>query len=145
MLDHSTFKKWKIFKSLNWLIALLIVGFAVWTNDYRILPFLIVYPFLIVTFDHWIFIFNMTVVIAVRLLFKISIPYFLFFVTAILIGYVLNKAINEMIEKRILKQALSEWTIFWKYYSNKIIWIDSSVLNDEYQILTDKYPELRTL
>lgn len=143
LLDTSTFKKWEIFKSLNWLIALLIVGFAIWTKDYRTLLFLIAYPFLIITVDHWIFIFNMTVLIVVKLFFKISIPYFWFFAIAISIGYLLNKPIDEMIEKKILKQALSDWPTFWKYFSNKIIWMDESALNNESQRLIEKYPELK--
>jgi hypothetical protein len=48
-----------------------------------------------------------------------------------------------MIERNILEKALNDWTTFWKYYSNKIIWMDESALNNEYQILTEKYPELR--
>jgi hypothetical protein len=143
LLDNSAFKKWKNFKSSNWLIGLLIIGFAIWAKDYKILFFLIIYPFLIIPLDHWIFIFNMTVVIAVKLFFKIGIPYFWFFVTLIAIGYLLNKAIDEMIEKKILKKALNDWPTFWKYYSNKIIWMDESALNNEYHKLTEKYSELR--
>ena len=43
LLDSSTFRKWKILKSLNWLIALAIIGFAIWTQDYKILLFLIIF------------------------------------------------------------------------------------------------------
>ncbi|MEO7983071.1 MAG: hypothetical protein ABI688_03210 [Bacteroidota bacterium] len=145
LLDGSTFRKWKIFKSINWLIALAIIDFGIWTGDFKILLFLIIFPFLIIAFDHWIFIFNMTVIIGAKLFFKISISYFWFFVTAVIIGYLLNKAINEMIEKKILAKALSNWTTFWKYYSNKMIWIDEAILNDECKTLTEKYPELRSL
>jgi len=105
--------------------------------------FLVIYPFLIIPFDHWIFIFNMTVIIGIKVFFKINITYFWFFVTIIIIGYLLNKAIDEMIEKKILKQALSDWMTFWKYYSNKIIWMDKTALNEEYHKLTEKYIELR--
>ena len=145
LLDTSTFRKWKILKSLNWLIALSIILFTIWTGDYKILLFLVMFPLLIITFDHWIFIFNMSVAIGVKLFFKLSIPYFWFFVSTVTIGYLLNKAIDEMIEKKILKQALRDWSTFWKYYSNKMIWIDESVLNDEYHLLIEKYPELRSL
>ena len=142
VLDHLTFKKWKIFKSLNWLIALSIIGFAIWNRDYRILGFLIIYPLIIIPVYHWIFIFNMTAVIAITLLFKINIPYFWPFVIFTLIGYLLNKAINEMIENKILNQALTDRVTFWKYYSAKIISIDKTALNKEYDILIKKYPEL---
>jgi hypothetical protein len=142
LLDTETFRKWKTFKSLNWLIALSIIGFTIWTGDYKILLFLLVYPYLIITFDHWIFIFSMAVLITIKLLFNLNISYFWFFVTTILIGYVLNKAINEMIEKKILHQALGDWATFWKYYSNKIIWMDKTALNNEYQKLIQKYSEL---
>ena len=143
LLDSATFKKWKVFKSLNWIFVLLIVGFAAWTSDYKILFFLIVYAFFIIPFDHWIFIFNISVIIAIKLLFKISVSYFWLFVTVTFLGYLLNKVADEMIEKKILKQALYDWTTFWKYYSSKIIWMDESALNDEYKRLTDKYSELR--
>jgi hypothetical protein len=63
-------------------------------------------------------------------------------VTVIAIGYLLNKAINEMIERKILKQALNDWNTFWKYYSNKLISMDETALNNEYDLLTEKYPEL---
>jgi hypothetical protein len=145
LLDNSTFRKWKFFKSLNWLIALFIIGFAIWTGDYKILFFLIVFPFLIITFDHWIFILNMTIIIGIKTLAKLNIPYFWFFVTAIVVGYLLNRAIDEMIERKILRQALNDWTTFWRYYSNKLIWIDQTALNNEHQLLIDKYPELRSL
>ena len=145
LLDASTFRKWRFLKSLNWLIALSIAGFAIWTADYKILLFLIIYPFLIIPVDHWIFIFNTTVVILIKLFFKINISYFWFFMVAIATGYLLNKAIDEMIEKKILKQALSNWITFWKYYSNKLIWIDKSALNNEYHKLITKYPELQSL
>lgn len=145
LLDTTTFKKWRIFKSLNWLIVFFIIGFTLWTGDYKILLFLIIFPFLIITFDHWIFIFYMTVLISVKFIFKLNIQYFWFFIMTIAIGYLLNKAINEMIEKKILKNALNDWITFWKYYSNKMIWIDKSPLNDEYYLLTEKYPELKSL
>jgi hypothetical protein len=120
LLDIETFRKWSIFKSLNWFIALFIIGYGIWTGDYRILIFLIIYPYLIITFDHWVFIFHMTLLIAIKLFFNLNIKYLWFFVTAILIGYVLNKAINEMIEKKILKQALRDWITFW---SERIIYV----------------------
>jgi hypothetical protein len=143
LVDPGTFRKWKTFKSLNWLIAVAIIAFAIWSKDYWVLFFLILYPFLIITFDHWIFIFNMTLFIGAKFLFKINIPHFWFFVIFICVGYLLNKAINEMIEKAILKQALSDLVTFWKYYSNRMIWMDETALNDEYQKLTEKYSELR--
>jgi len=87
----------------------------------------------------------MTVIIALKSFSILHIPYFWFFITTITIGYLLNKAIDEMIENKILKQGLNDWITFWKYYSNHMIWIDKSVLNNEYEILTNKYPELQTL
>jgi hypothetical protein len=143
ILDTGTFNKWRIFKSLNWIIVLFIVGFSIWTGNYRILFFLIIYSFLIITFDHWIFIFNMSVLITIKLIFKINIPYFWLFVTIILLGYLLNKVIDEMIEKKILNRALTDLRTFWIYYSNKIIWMDENALNNECQRLTEKYTELR--
>ena len=143
LLDVETFRKWKSFKSLNWLIALTLIGFTIWTKDYKILLFLLVYPYLIISVDHWIFIFNMVMLIAIKLFFDLNIFYFWFFLTTILIGYVLNKATNEMIERKILQKALGDWITFWKYYSNKIIWMDKTALNNEYQRLTEKYSELR--
>jgi hypothetical protein len=143
LLDTATFRRWKFFKSLNWITALFIIGFAIWTKDYRVLLFLAIYPILIIPFDHWIFIFNMTVIIGIKFLFKINITYFWFFVTAITIGYLLNKAVDEMIEKKILRQALNNWTTFWKYYSNKIIWMDKTALNNEYQRLIEKFSDLQ--
>ena len=142
LLDSSTFKKWKAFKYINWLLAIAIISFAIWNRDYRILLFLVVFPFLIITIDHWIFIFNMSLAIGIKLLFQISSAYFWFFVIMITIGYLLNKAIEEMIESKILARALSSWTIFWKFYSAKIVYMDETALNDEYSRLTEKYPEL---
>ena len=143
LLDVETFRKWKSFKSLNWLIALTLIGFTIWTKDYKILFFLLVYPYLIISVDHWIFIFNLAMLLAIKLVFDINISYFWFFLTTILMGYVLNKATNEMIERKILQKALGDWITFWKYYSNKIIWMDKTALNNEYQRLTEKYSELR--
>lgn len=142
LVDGTTFKKWQYFKYLNWLLALTIIGFAIWNGDYRILLFLILYPFLIIGFDHWIFLFNMSVVIGIKLLFDINIPYFWFFIAIITAGYLLNKAVDEMLEKYILKEALADWTTFWKYYSGGIISMDETALNNEYDRLTRKYPEL---
>ena len=84
----------------------------------------------------------MSAIIAVKLFFKINIAHFWLFVTIVSLGYVLNKAIDEMVEKTILKHAFKDWTTFWKYYSNKIIWMDDKALNNEYQRLTEKYSEL---
>ena len=84
----------------------------------------------------------MIVGIAIKLILKINIPYFWFFVAIVAIGYILNKAISEMIERKILNQGLSNWRTFWKYYSNKIILIEKAALNNEYDILMKKYPEL---
>jgi hypothetical protein len=142
LLDTETFRKWKIVISLNWIIALAIIGFAIWKKDYKILLFLAMYPYFIVTVDHWIFVVNVIAVITLRALFSINIPYFWFFVMAILGGYALNKAISEMIDNKILRQALGDLVTFWRYYSNKMIWIDKWALNDEYQKLTQKYPPL---
>lgn len=144
LVDTKTLKKWRIFKSLNWILVLLIVGLTIWTSDYRIFFFLIVYALLIIPVDHWIFIFNMSTIIVIKLLFKLNIAFFWYFIIVALIGYLLNKAIEEMIEKKIVNLALNNLPAFWKYYSNKIIWIDEFTLNDEYKRLTDKYSELRT-
>jgi hypothetical protein len=143
LLDVATFKQWKFFKSLNWIIAVFIIGFGIWSTDYRVLLFLVIYPFLIVSLDHWIFILNMSVVIGIKFLFNLTIPHFWFFVAVITVGYLLNKAINEFIEKKILKQALTDQVSFWKYYSGKIIWMDESTLNNEYHRLIEKYSQLR--
>jgi hypothetical protein len=145
LVDTSILRKWKIFKLLNQLIVLSIIVFAIGVGDYKILLFLIFFPFLTVPFDHGVFIFIMSVLIGITLFFNLNILYFWFFVIAITIGYLLRKISSEIIERQILKQALSDWIIFWKYYSNKMIWMDISALNNEYEILTDKYPELRTL
>jgi hypothetical protein len=142
LLDTTTFKKWRYFKYFNWLFALTIIGFAICNGDYRILLFLILYPFLIITFDHWIFLFNMSVVIGVKFLFNIHIPYFWFFIAIITAGYLLNKAIDEMLGKYILAEALADWKAFWKYYSGGIISMDETALNNEYDHLIRKYPEL---
>jgi len=143
LLDKTTFNKWKYFKRLNWLLTLIVVGFAIWKKNLAVLLFLIPYPFLIITFDHWIFLFNMSVIIGIKLLFKINIPYFWFFTAIVTAGYLLNKAIGEMIEKRILANALKDWTTFWKYYSGGIISMDETFSNENDR-LTKKFPELLT-
>ena len=142
LVDEATFKRWKVFRIRSWLFLTIAIGFIIWTKDYKMLLFFVVYLLLTRPLEHWIFIFNITVLITFKLLFRVAVPYFWALVTFILIGYVLNKIANEMIEKKILKQALSDLTSFWKYYSHKIIWMEKSALNGEYRKLTEKYPDL---
>jgi hypothetical protein len=85
----------------------------------------------------------MTLLIGVKIFFNLNIAYFWFIVIAITAGYLLNKAIDEMIERKILAQALTDLKNFRKFYCNKIIWIDESALNNEYQKLIEKYPDLK--
>jgi hypothetical protein len=142
LIDSGAFKKWRLFSSINWLLVFSVVVFAVKVNDYRVLFFLIIYWFLRIPLDHWIFLLNVTLFFAVKFLFGINVPHLLFFTIVGLVTYLLNKATVEMVEGKILDQALVNWTFFWKYYSGRLIFMDQHRLNNEYARLTEKYPEL---
>ena len=76
IVDERAVRNWKIGRSLNWLVVLFVAGLSIWTGDYKLLLFLLVYPFIILPVDHWIFIFNVALFIGVKFLFSFNIQYF---------------------------------------------------------------------
>jgi hypothetical protein len=119
-----------------------IIAFTIWKGEPAILLFFLIYPILTVGFDHSLFIFIIGSLVGLTVLLNIHIPYLWFFVSTLILGYVLNKATAEMAEKNIIPKALNDWPTFWRYYSNQIIKIKSSFRNNERFRLMKKFPEL---
>jgi hypothetical protein len=68
----------------------------------------------------------------------------LYFVIIIAVTYILSKVAFDFIEKKMIQMAFSDPDTFWKFYTNKFIFIDPKKVNGEYQKLKVNYPELNT-
>jgi hypothetical protein len=118
-LGPAVVKKWLLLKRLNWVIAFLIVVLSTVIKDY-ILCF-------IFSLQYWL---------------AFSGHLFLYMVIIILVTYILSKITYLFLEKNILKMAFSDPNTFWKFYSNKFIYIDATKLDNDFQKLVADYPEM---
>jgi len=143
-LDSSILRRWIFLQKLNWLIAIFIIIISLVTSDYKLLWTLLIFPLFIASglLDHWIMLFNLSVLITVKFFFGISNHFFWFTLSIIVATYLLSRISQEFLEKSIIKIAFSDINTFWKYYSNKLIYIDKTNLNNEFQNLVMEYPEL---
>jgi hypothetical protein len=92
--------------------------------------------------SQWIMLSNVVILFALSNLFGFN-GHLLWYITAIVImTYLLSKVTYEFLEKIIFKIAFNDPNTFWKYYSNKLIYIDETKINNEYQNLISAYPEL---
>ncbi len=144
LLNNSQYKRWTFLKSLNWLIVIGIIVFSFMTHDARFLWVLVVFPLLITSglLDHWIVISTVAVAILLKIFVSFDNTYFWFTLSVSLAAFLLSKIAQEFLEKVILKMAFVDGHTFWMFYSNKLIYIDTTVLNNEFQDIFNRYPEL---
>jgi hypothetical protein len=145
-LSPDVVKKWLLLKRLNWVIAFLTIALSIFTKDYRILWGLLIFPSFMSSgiLSHWIIIFNLVLLVSLQNWLGIY-PHFIWYIVLIiLLTYILSKITYELLEKNILKIAFNDSNTFWKFYSNKFIYIDETKLNNEFQKLTADYPDLNT-
>jgi hypothetical protein len=143
-LDSTKIKKWIILKNLNWVIAVFIIVCSLLTNDYKHLWTLLIFPLFMASglLDHWIMLFNLAILLGLKFFIGFNNHYFWFTLSIILTTYLLSKVTQEFLEKSIFKIAFSDSNTFWKYYSNRLIYVDETKVNNEFQNLAMKYPEL---
>jgi hypothetical protein len=143
-LDPDSFKKWNNLKKFNWLILIFIVVFPIFIKDYKLFWILPFYPFIRSSgiLSHWIVLFNSAVLLALKYFVNINNHFFWLIFSTFIAGYLLNRIAYEFIERKIFEIAFTDFNTFWKYYSNKLIYIDETSLNDEFQNLILQYPEL---
>lgn len=143
LLNEEDFRKWKNLKALNWLLFLVVLAYILFFRNYWLFPFLIVYRFLTsIIVDHWIFITTFSVIVGLSMLFGFHSANFWFMLLSSSLGYLLNKFIAECVDQIIFNKAFCNAHSFWKYYSNKLIFIDPVRVSPGYQKLIKKYPGL---
>ncbi|HSZ34450.1 MAG TPA: hypothetical protein VK772_14135 [Puia sp.] len=145
-LSPAVVKKWLLLKKLNWVIALLIIAFSLFMKDNRILWGLLIFPNFMASglFSIRNMIFLITIIYTSQFWFGFHSQLVLYFVIIILVTYILSKITFDFVEKNILRLAFSDPNTFWKFYSNKFIYIDRTNGNNEFQKLAADYPELNT-
>jgi hypothetical protein len=144
ILSADQFRKWEAFKKLNWLIAIGIIFFSLLTGNYKFLWTLLIFPLFTSSgiVDHWIVLFNLSILFLLKYFIGINSHFFWFAILVMLVTYVLSRLTQDFVEKSIFKIAFGSLEIFWKYYSNRLIYVNDTRLNEEYRNLILKYPDL---
>jgi len=143
VLNDELQTKVKKLRSFNWIIAIFVIVNSLWVQDYKLLLTLCFIPFIKPGFiGHGTFLVLAIISVGLKTWIGISNNYFWFFFLVLSPVFILNRLIQEFIERSLLKGILSDFKIFWKYYSNQLIYIDLPFLNSEYQTLIEKYPVL---
>jgi hypothetical protein len=142
LLDESSAKIINRIGYLNWIVVILIVTFSFFTNHHLFLLILLVYPFFKTSglLDNGV-ILILTATVSL-LSFKFTNIYFISGFIVYMLAYFISKLQFELLKKRIFIIAFGDFKSFWKYYSNKLIYIDKSGLNNKYKDLFERYPDL---
>jgi len=146
ILDSSKIETWKILKRLNWLVAIFIVCSSLWMDNYNLLWTLLI----LLLFrgsgqlDYWIVLFNCVVIFVIKYFFGLQSGIFWFMFSTGLVTFLISKLAFEYIMRSIFSVAFNDLNTFWKYYVNKLIYIDSTRVNNEFQNLVLHFPELQT-
>jgi hypothetical protein len=146
ILSADIVAKWRLLKRLNWVIALLIVVFSIWMNDPRILWGLLILAS-----------FTVSGMISIRTMVSIMVLIYasqyrlgyhsklvMYFIIIIAVTYILSKMAFDFAGKKIIQLAFGDPNTFWKFYTNKFIFIDPKKVTSEFQKLKANYPELNT-
>ena len=142
ILDDSSAKMINRIGYLNWIVIILILAFSFFTNHHLFLLILLIYPFFTTsgTLDNGVI---LTLTAAVALLsFKFININFISGFIVYMSAYFISKLQFELLKKRIFAIAFGDFKTFWKYYSNKFIYIDTTGLNNNYKELIEQYPDL---
>jgi hypothetical protein len=144
LLDNGEYKRWTFLKRLNWLIVICIIVFSYVMHDARLLWMLLVFRLFMNSglLDHWIMVSMGAVAILLKMLLAFDNMYCWFTLSVAFATFLLSKVAQEFLEKTIIRKAFVDGDTFWKFYSNKLIYIDTTVLNNEFQHIFNKYPEL---
>ncbi len=145
LVNDSFYNLWRNLKNLNWMIVFSIIGFSVIQSDYKLLFLLITFPLLtaLEVMDNRIIIANIVIILGVKYFFHLQDHYFWFFFDITAVAWLLNKVTQTVIRSVIFKTIFADFTTFWKYFSNKLIYLDRTGSNKEYQRLIAAYPELK--
>jgi len=141
-LDENSLKIISRIGYLNWIVVALIIVFSLLTNHQLFLLILLLYPFFKTSglLDNGIILILMAAVLLLS--FKFTNVYFIFGFIVFMLAYSISKLQLELFKKRIWKMAFADFKSFWKFYSNKLIYVDKTGLNNNYKDLFEKYPDL---
>ncbi|MFN0215947.1 MAG: hypothetical protein ACKVT2_16935, partial [Saprospiraceae bacterium] len=142
MLDAPEFNRWKSIQRISNIVGVLIVYWSLRIWTYEMLLLLLVIPFTIGAFPHFLFIVCIGLTIAVKFYFSLTIPFFWLIIFLVGFSYTITKISNDKAKRTIIEQGLSNWRTFWKYYSNKIIYPIWVLSLNELENLIERYPEL---
>ena len=114
LLEPAIFKKWLLLKRLNWLIAIFIVGFSLYTNNYDFCWALIIFPIFISSglLDHWMIVSGLVILFILKSIIGFNGNFFWFILTICLVTSLLSKATHEFLEKSIFKVAFTDPNTF---------------------------------
>lgn len=142
LLDASNFNRWKMLPRIGQIIGTFIAYWCLRTWTLEMLLLLLILPFAIGALPNLLFMICMGVVIVVKLYFNLAIPLFWVIIPLVGVSYAATKYSEDFVKRIIVKQGLSNWETFWKYYSNQIIYPVWTHHTEELQYLLMRYPEL---
>lgn len=144
LLNKDDFRRWRNIKALNWLLMLVVLFYIIAFREYSLFIFLLIYRFILaLILEHWMFISVSLLAVALSFLFQFNSVNFWFIFIATTLGFILNKFAEETVTQVIFEKAFTNVYFFWKFYTNKLIFIDPTSISRGYQKLVAKHPELR--
>lgn len=143
--DTKAYRQWLLLKGLNWIALGLISVFSILTQDYKLLFMIPVYIAFITSgfLSFWIFISATVIAFLFGYVGKIENHYFWFSCLVAQVAYLVSKLANKVIEHILLKKATSNSKTFWKFFSNKLIDLDSDTSYAELLRLEELNPVIR--
>lgn len=136
---------WLTLSCINWLIVFCIFLYSAFYQDFKFLLMLISLPLLtssgVLSFR--IILLNILLILSANYYLNIETPNFWIFFSLSAAIYFARKVTQLYIEMVIIENVFKDFSTFWKYYSNKLIFIAPSGFSKEHKRLITSYPELR--
>ena len=143
LLNDSDFRKWKSLKRVNWLLFMVVFIYIVYSKVFWLLTFLLIYRYLVsIIISHGLYICIALFTAICSFAFQFNTMDFWFAFVATTLGYLLNKAIADHVEQIIFNRAFMNIHSFWRFYSKKLILIETYRCRNAYDELIKKHPEL---
>ena len=144
LLAEDAKKKINLINYLNWVVVISIVIFSIFTNHYMDLWILLLYPFFMPSglTDYWIVITNSAILLTLSFKFDFHTHYFILLVCVFISAFLISKMQFSIFKKAVFRNAFSDFKLFWKYYSYKLIYVDKTAIKKNYKELFERYPDL---